>query len=126
MTHYDHSSMLKYVAESDRVHVNSMLDKLDAYVQSGGKESLGDFLTALVIGDLAEATAHTDETNIKYLRQYVQYLHCRVPMKHVNLGREALRVIREVRKDGPISQAMVTRAMNGFEPRLRALIKTGG
>ena len=125
MSDYDHSHALKEVTvRDDRTHVEAMLRKLDAYAQSGGKEALGDFLTALVVGDLAEATAHADGVNIKYLRTYMRYLHCRVPRTHVNLGRPVLRVIRGLMKDEgqPIRQSMVEKAMVGFASRLRALM----
>ncbi len=125
MSDYNHSSALKEVTEADRSHVNFMLNKLDDYACSGGKEGLGDFLMALVTGDLEGATARADDTNIKYLRTYMQYIYCHVPCEHVNLGRPVFRAIQQLRKEEekPVSQKMVEEALGDFKFRLRELMK---
>lgn len=120
MSNYDHSWALRTVAKKDQAHVEHMLTKLDKYAKSGGKEGLGDFLTALVLGDLLEAVAHADDVNGKYLQQYAQYIYSRLPGTHVNLGRGVFQAIRRVRAAAsvPISREMVDRAAAIFEAQL--------
>lgn len=122
MSNYNHSWMLQQVAEADWACVDYMLTKLDEYAKSGGKEGLGDFLTALVYGDLTEAVAHADGTNVKYLPQYVRYVYNRLPSTHVNLGRAVFQAIRRVQAatSVPISQEMVKHAAAVFEAQLQS------
>ena len=115
---YEHAKYLEQVDEEDLSHVDHMLCKLDAYCQAG--ESLGDFLRALIIGDLHGACAHADGTNIKYLRLYSKYLYNQLPGDKTNLVRPIVRVIEEVSaKHGSLEQDQVAKAAAMFRLSLR-------
>ena len=91
---YEHKLYLDGVDPEDRDHVEHMLSKLDKHCQIGG--GLGDFLRALIVGDLHGACAHADGTNIKYLRMYSKYCYNQLPGHRSNLARPVLRALDEV------------------------------
>ncbi len=96
---YDHTETIVSVALvniDDVPHVVAMLDKLDDYARSNGRDLPGEFLTAMIVGDFHDAVARADDTNIKYLRQYMKYIHNNLPSTHVNLAAQALLTIRDM------------------------------
>ena len=50
---------------------------IDRYVQHG--EPRGDFLSAVLANDLAEALARADDDNLKNLKAIVGYIHWETP-----------------------------------------------
>ncbi len=107
---YDHAETIRHVAPEDARHVDNMLATLDAYARSEGRSSLGRFLSALVIGDLVEAVCHADDTNVKYLRQFVKYIYNQLPGTHVCLASGALAVVRKAMDKGQRNEKPLTRA----------------
>lgn len=119
-----HIETLNYVEMDDVPHVEKMLTKLDAYASSDGKavHSLGNFLMALVIGDLFRAVCHADTINLKYLDLFVKYVYNDLPGTHVHLAGEPLRAIRKVMwKHVVLTRAMVDDATRAFDQRLQEL-----
>lgn len=115
---YEHADYLKQVDEEDLKHVDYMLCKLDAHCQAD--EPLGDFLTALIIGDLFDACGRADGVNIKYLPMYVKYIHWQLPSDKTNLVRPVVRVLNEViAKHGYVNRDQVAKAAAMFRLTLR-------
>ena len=127
MSDYGHTCALKDLVGTDRAHVEYMLTRLDTFVKSGGKTGLGSFLSALVLGDLAEAVGCADDVNIRHLRRYVQYIYCHLPTTYVNIGGVLFRQLRRLISETglPISQRMVAEALDAFMPRMRQLMAEG-
>ena len=92
---YDHAETLKAVELQDVHHVAAMLAKLDAYGRSGGAAIPGDFLTAIIVGDLYEAAFRADGVNKKYLPEYCRYIYNNLPGDLIGLATAPLRAIRD-------------------------------
>ncbi len=54
-----------------------MAIKIDGYIERG--EPVGDFLTAVISNDLAEACAHADPENLHNLPAFAAYLYNYAP-----------------------------------------------
>ena len=54
-----------------------MRESVDAYISQG--RPVGHFLTALLSGDLFEALARADDTNVRWLREYGVFLYNYAP-----------------------------------------------
>ena len=119
-----HVETLNYVEMADVPHVDKMLARLDEYARSDGKSMPGDFLTALIIGDLFRAAFYADDVNKKYLYLFAKYLHNDVPGTHVDLARAPLAAIRKAAgKHVVLTRAMVDDTTREFETRLQDLTK---
>lgn len=124
MSFYLHDSTLAMVAPEDRPHVDRMLDFLDAYARSEGSRPLGRFLTAVVVGDLFEAAIHADDTNVKYLREFVKYVYNRLPGMHIMLAEPVLAIVRQCfGGKPPLTREAVTRAAKEFMGTLRRVME---
>ena len=124
MSLYNHTPTLLQVDASDRGHVEDMLCRLDSFAQEGGESVLGDFLLAIVNGDLMAAVAHADETNAKYLCQYARYVFNQLPGTHVLVSRPVLRMIKTLQDAvGPVTTEMVEQALEEFRAALSSRVR---
>ncbi len=92
---YKHGAYLDEVASEDRDHVGRMLTRLDEYCQGTG--ILGDFLSAIIVGDLHRAVGHADGTNVKYLALYSKYCYNQLPLLSQDLARPLFRALYATR-----------------------------
>lgn len=114
---YEHEKYLEQVPPEDQDHVDFMLRKLDDYAKTGAP--IGDFLTAVVMGDLGGAAAHADGTNKKYLRLYSNYCYNQLPSDKQSLLCPVVRDLQAVlKKRGWMTRGQVAEASNMFRSLL--------
>ena len=119
---YDHAETLKAVDPHERMHVDKMLCRLDAYGRTDGRAIPGDFLTALIIGDLYEAALRADDVNAKYLREYCKYLCNQLPGNLIGLAIQPLKAIRDTMgRKAALNRSMVENATPEFLEALRTV-----
>lgn len=119
---YDHMETLRSVAREDVPHVDRMLHELDAYARSEGRAIPGDFLTAIIVGDLYEAALRADDVNAKYLREYIKYVLSRLPDMWVGLAVQPLKAIRDTMGGkAALNRMMVKNATPEFLKALRVV-----
>ena len=108
---YDHTEYLKGVSVDDIEHVDFMLTRLDQYVESGGRDGIGDFLQGIILGDLQRAVEHADDTNRKYIPLYVRYCYNQLPSNLVMIGRPVLNALQTFLfdKKQPLTRKQVRR-----------------
>ncbi len=119
---YDHRETLNTIAPEDFAHVEKMLAKLDAYGRSDGRAVPGDFLTAIIVGDLYEAALKADDVNRKYLPEYCKYVYNQLSSDLIGLATRPLGVIKEAMgRKTPLVWSMVAGATPEFQKALRTV-----
>lgn len=119
---YEHSLYLQQVEDDDHDHVERMLSKLDEHCLKGSP--LGDFLSAIIVGDLNGAAGHADGINKKYLALYSMYCYNQLPADKQSIAQPIMRLLYKLKgKYGWMTRGQVARAIDAFREALVEILQ---